>query len=350
MVLWHILLIYLHVDVHVCVCYALDEPEGGPTKAELLELLQHCDVGTTASLVSSAISSRAPSPSPSLMSILYPSLKQQGGRSSIPASPLSTPLLNPAAAGGSGSNGSSAHSKPPTTLLPSSASSQTLTTMFQPITSRPSIAKEVDAVDLASKQADKEISKAADLAYVAPCSSVEVDENKTTRANLVKPKISLHQQRTFALNNGANGSTRPESDGTLHLRTRSNEMEYKSIGSGDRIPSAFRSPPSSAQVFRPLSFSFHVPGALNTERHPSHSTTEETVEDGAFSSPKAPDASEIKGKNMSVTEKTVTKDGIGDTTNGDDGFAVQQTEKRSSWLNDFNETLWSNYFVTPDQT
>ena len=49
------------------------ENSGGPTQEELLEQLQKCDISS--SRVSSAFSSRAPSPSPSLMSIMYPGLK-----------------------------------------------------------------------------------------------------------------------------------------------------------------------------------------------------------------------------------------------------------------------------------
>ena len=46
---------------------------GGPTQKELLGQLQKCDI--SASRMSSAVSSRAPSPSPSLMSIMYPGFK-----------------------------------------------------------------------------------------------------------------------------------------------------------------------------------------------------------------------------------------------------------------------------------
>jgi len=48
--------------------------EEGPTQQELLELLQQCEISQSRS--SSAMSSRVPSPSPSLLSLVYPNLKQ----------------------------------------------------------------------------------------------------------------------------------------------------------------------------------------------------------------------------------------------------------------------------------
>lgn len=48
--------------------------EEGPTQQELLELLQQCEISQSRS--SSAMSSRVPSPSPSLISLVYPNLKQ----------------------------------------------------------------------------------------------------------------------------------------------------------------------------------------------------------------------------------------------------------------------------------
>lgn len=59
-----------------------DKGDGGPTKAELLELLHNCDVSCG---TSSMVSSRAPSPSPSLLNLIFPGYNkatpttQQGG-------------------------------------------------------------------------------------------------------------------------------------------------------------------------------------------------------------------------------------------------------------------------------
>lgn len=57
-------------DISHCVG-AIEE---GPTQQELLELLQQCEISQSRS--SSAMSSKAPSPSPSLISLVYPNLKQ----------------------------------------------------------------------------------------------------------------------------------------------------------------------------------------------------------------------------------------------------------------------------------
>ena len=66
--------------------------EAGPTQEELLHLLQNCDLAG-ASRSTSAVSSRTPSPSPSLMSIMHP-----GYKPALPVShtgtPISTPLMH----------------------------------------------------------------------------------------------------------------------------------------------------------------------------------------------------------------------------------------------------------------
>ena len=54
--------------------YCAGPIEEGPTQQELLELLQQCEISQSRS--SSAMSSRMPSPSPSLISLVYPNLKQ----------------------------------------------------------------------------------------------------------------------------------------------------------------------------------------------------------------------------------------------------------------------------------
>jgi len=54
--------------------FSVGPVEEGPTQQELLELLQQCEISQSRS--SSAMSSRVPSPSPSLLSLVYPNLKQ----------------------------------------------------------------------------------------------------------------------------------------------------------------------------------------------------------------------------------------------------------------------------------
>lgn len=68
-----------------------DKGDGGPTRAELLELLHNCDVSCG---TSSLVSSRAPSPSPSLLSLIFPghskaTPSQHGGSLAPPTLSLS---------------------------------------------------------------------------------------------------------------------------------------------------------------------------------------------------------------------------------------------------------------------
>lgn len=58
----------------ILLSYCVGPIEEGPTQQELLELLQQCEISQSRS--SSAMSSRVPSPSPSLISLVYPNLKQ----------------------------------------------------------------------------------------------------------------------------------------------------------------------------------------------------------------------------------------------------------------------------------
>ncbi len=307
----------------------VEPPEGGPSKAELLELLKHCDVGTSASLTSSAISSRAPSPSPSLMSILYPGLKQQGGRSSIPASPLATPVLPPS--NGGGVNGSvSSRSR---TALSASASTHTLTNSFQPISSSLSESRREVCGELTEQPVAEEMP--VDSAQLPSVKAA----HKTKEKDVVKPKLTKSKQKNFHFNeNTVSTPSRPELEGTLHLRSKSNEMEYvSSMGSAENLKSAFRSPPSSAQAFRPLSFHFQVPDTTSSVRDRS-SVGNET---GAAGSTGA--SGKDKDELVEDTTCLCSEDGGGDVDQ-------HKTDKRSSWLEDFNESLWSNYFASPDQT
>ena len=68
----------IHLSVNIyhngIFSYCVGPIEEGPTQQELLELLQQCEISQSRS--SSAMSSRVPSPSPSLISLVYPNLKQ----------------------------------------------------------------------------------------------------------------------------------------------------------------------------------------------------------------------------------------------------------------------------------
>ena len=68
------------------------DPEQGPTKQELLDLLKNCDLAG-ASSSNSIVSSRTPSPSPSLLSIMYPGYKPVNVGVSRIDTPISTPIM-----------------------------------------------------------------------------------------------------------------------------------------------------------------------------------------------------------------------------------------------------------------
>ena len=72
----HDLSVHLLVNAYLygMFSYCVGPIEEGPTQQELLELLQQCEISQSRS--SSAMSSRVPSPSPSLISLVYPNLKQ----------------------------------------------------------------------------------------------------------------------------------------------------------------------------------------------------------------------------------------------------------------------------------
>ena len=81
----------------VSLLSAPDKGDGGPTRAELLELLHNCDASCG---TSSLVSSQAPSPSPSLLSLAFPAYgkaaasSQQGGGASLAPPTLSMSASN----------------------------------------------------------------------------------------------------------------------------------------------------------------------------------------------------------------------------------------------------------------
>ena len=79
------------MNIFVLFLFYKAELEQGPTKQELLNLLKNCDLAG-ASCSNSIVSSRTPSPSPSLLSIMYPGFKQTNIVSRI-GTPISTPIM-----------------------------------------------------------------------------------------------------------------------------------------------------------------------------------------------------------------------------------------------------------------
>ncbi|XP_064402995.1 BTB/POZ domain-containing protein KCTD3-like isoform X2 [Halichondria panicea] len=193
--------------------------EGGPTKAELLDLLQHCEVGG-ASRMSSAVSSRAPSPSPSLMSIIYPGFKPPTGRDSLPC----TPQLGQR------------------TLHTSHSSN-----LFQPIHTSNS-SNSIGATEASTPQST--------LVTVTAKKSPTPTPDVIEQPDLNETEEQIEGEATDVVSPPSNHSspvhtTPPPQESSSHQRSRSNEIDY-GLSSRSRGISAFRSP-SDSTTFRPLS-------------------------------------------------------------------------------------------------
>ena len=195
----------------------LESTEGGPSKAELLDLLQHCEVGG-ASRMSSAVSSRAPSPSPSLMSIIYPGLKPVSGRDSHSGTPLSTPQL-----------GRMLHTSP-------SAN------MFQPIHTSHS------NNSLIAPEAVVPPSSLATVSTKKHSPEVSEPDHQQEKQEAGRKTSEVETTRTISSHSSPVHNTPPTVESSTHQRSRSNEIEYILSSRS----SAFRSP-SDASSFRPLS-------------------------------------------------------------------------------------------------
>ena len=218
----------------VYLFHAIDNTEGGPTKVELLELLQNCDL--SASRVSSAVSSRAPSPSPSLMSIVFPGFRPNGGRMSHPGTPINTPSI-----GRSANNGSTISSIAANVFQPIHVSNSSLS-VGSSIAQNPSVVVQVP-----------------EDAHVVETSS----EDTSFQMHLDWNKETGNSEPSVGGSEGSHSLPRPQKkspahhqDGgdTIHQRSRSNEIDYSAIGPSSRgSSSAFKSPPGNARKFRPVS-------------------------------------------------------------------------------------------------
>jgi len=171
--------------------------------------------------MSSAVSSRAPSPSPSLMSIIYPGLRPASGRDSLQTTPLNTPLLS----------GRTVYSPATFQPIPQSSSSQSIST--SDTTATTSTLVTVTAKSTATQDPPD------------PAPSTEQAVSKTTTSANPTPVHNTHP------------------DFSSHQRSRSNEIDYHTTAS--RPLSAFRTP-SDSTTQRPSSVDT---ASLNTDRGPS---------------------------------------------------------------------------------
>lgn len=297
-----------------------DHSEGGPSKLELLELLQYCDV-TPGSLVSSTFSSRAPSPSPSLMSIMYPSIRPPvaGGRGSITASPLSTPLLSVG--------------RPRTQA---ESGSHRLSNLFRPI----SLSRSGSSTSLGEGVASKESVEVA-------TSRGEVLEERTTplvqEEEAEEAGLSAERQEGEA-NPGEVLRCRVDAEGSVHQRSRSNEMDYVSLRTDGerRRPKlySFRSPPGSMQTFQPLGTSCPLSGELAVARTDDGGTVSRAVGERELPSLGKPGDAKLTATERESKSEPRDCDGEGGKA------SVPGAGDRFSWLKDFDSSLWSDYFTT----
>ena len=168
--------------------------------------------------MSSAVSSRAPSPSPSLMSIIYPGLKPVSGRDSHTGTPLSTPQL-----------GRTLHTSPSTN-------------MFQPIHTSHS------NNSLSTAEAVAPQSSLATVSARRPSPEVPEPDQQQEKQEAGRETSEVSTARTISNHSSPVHNTPPTVESSTHQRSRSNEIDYILSSRS----SAFRSP-SDASSFRPLS-------------------------------------------------------------------------------------------------
>lgn len=182
-----------------------------------------------------------------------------------------------------------------------------------------------------------------------PKAAVEAVQKETEITNLVKPKLTRCKE--LELHVADRHKIRSDLEGTVHLRSRSNEMDYVSFtGCGDTAYSAFRSPPLSPPIFRPLRFNFH--GLLSGGCGDGGSDKDVFKPQPASISP-ANEGEEKSSSSLAQNKESTPKEEDNQTRlmkKLADEFEESKNGERSSWLKDFNESLWSNYFVSSDQT
>lgn len=302
----------------------IDHSDGGPSKSELLELLQNCDVSSTSSL-SSTFSSRAPSPSPSLMSIMYPSIRHlSGARSRVQASPLSTPPMN----------------------LGRSKSEQNSGNTFQPI----SLSRSVSNASFDESASLKEMGGVS----VPPCDelppqhspkaeSVQKQRKETDAGGRV---MQSERRCTSSHSREETFKFKVDTEGSVHQRSRSNEIDYVSLRSskeGRRVNThSFKSPPGS---IKPLCVEGGGAGGGEGRNGPVQS--DHVVDSSVGNPPHASNTSTAKEREC----RSEPREGC-DDVDGAHGLVVKDertddaTDERFSWLKDFDSSLWLNYFTS----
>ena len=223
--------------------FSTDTLEEGPSQAELLEQLQNCDI-RAGSRVSSAVSSRAPSPSPSLMSIMFPGMKQHGSQPGTPVN--GTPLL--ASRGGS-------NVFQPIVFHRSVSTADSSQSLYNSATAVTSPAVVLHTAEDTERQAHiqdtgsqvEEVGKGS-----SATSSDAVVETPTAEGADATEGAEVKDKA------GSSESLQDLQSESLHQRSRSNEIDYGTSGLVKNSSTAFRSPPGSMSKasrtgFRPVS-------------------------------------------------------------------------------------------------
>ena len=287
-------------------------------------MLKNCDISTV-SRVSSTFSSRAPSPSPSLMmSIIYPGIKQPGGQ--LSGSPLNTPALN------------ITRSKMSTNTV-----GHNLSNAFQPVNVPHSNSDTSFAeVAIASNENDQVCTNLDNSCGGLTDQTSDLNKTCVTQKELEKSSTDKEVTKQKRKQKSASANLKREShakkldlEGSIHQRSRSNEIDYVSLGCKDTQPSVFRSPPAdSMQVFTQFSLNgatAHGADDIEGDSKPIITTPSPQQKHSSFFSADIED----KESKFESREDIQAKE---KRTNSE--------SDRSSWLKEFDSSLWSNYYTT----
>ena len=352
----------------------IENISNGPTKEELLDLLQNCDMSAS-SRVSSVVSSRAPSPSPSLMSIMYPGLKPL---QSSACPPHHTPLMLGRSTCNTSQSSAYDSLFQPIQTVSQSPSTNSISSSHHPAaaTVRVAVIHEVNDKDSDSQQPERQSKGNETQASVAierksrsRLGSSAGEEESSGEPNSSTSKGGDLAQLSNTVEELQNNRTKSEHDISeslqVHQRSRSNEIDYTSVGYESRMTqtlSAFRSPPGTMRVFRPQSVDSARGSLLGDITNSSssatggnsfHLTTSEGDPDTAASAAQRGNSSSYS------SEATITEiEGTAESAVGQaaavvamemDGIGKQPSSLTLDWLKEFDPGLISDYFSSSDE-
>lgn len=218
---------------------------GGPSQAELLEQLQNCEI--SASRVTSAVSSRAPSPSPSLMSIMFPGMKPAA--SSVQAGTPTAVIRN--------LGGLSTNLFQPIRRNSASGSNLSLSAMVN--STLPASTSFSLQVPEGRVGGDRTGVERADVGcQTDPLGAESTDEHKETERSLLGNGMPMARSSSDGSELEIRRPKAQWSGSLVHQRSRSNEIDYSSAGVSGSRPNTttFQSVPGSCgnvRAFRPVS-------------------------------------------------------------------------------------------------